>query len=1147
MSITLIKPSFSAGELAPSIWGRSDFGKWHVGASVMRNMYVSYRGGASSRAGLMFVGQTLQPASASSLPPRIIRFQFNIFQNYILEFGDHYMRVVIDGAYVTDTPQNVTGATQANPAQLTVPGHGYAAGDWVAPANIGGMTELNGNTYIVTNPTVNTFTLKDTFGIPVNSLGYHAFTAGGTVARIYTTTDSPYAVEDLDYLKFTQDKNVMTLTCVNQITGAEYPAYDLTRILANQWTFEQTTFGSSIAPPATCTAVATVATGTTHYSFVVTAVDAVTGDESVASPVANVDNSVDIAITAGSLRVTWAAVAGAAYYNVYQAPPAFDTPVPIGSSFGLIGQAFGTEFVNSNIVPDFAQTPPLHLNPFARGSLLRASKTAVGYGYSQSTTTAVITSATGHDAVLTPVVVGGDVVALIIPNGGEDYQPGDPITINATLVTNVVTISIATPGVIGWVAHGQTAGTPIFFTTTGAIPTGLLPSQIYYVSSAGLNVDDFQVSATHADAIAGTSINTSGSQSGTHTAHVGGNGAQFVSVIGPETGTYPGVADYFQQRRVYAYTLNSPDTYFMTQPGAPYQNMDAASPPVDSDAITGTPWGKQINGIQWLLPLPGGLIVATGRDAWQVGGTNGPGSLITPAQQSAVAQENNGFSPTVRPLQINYDIVYVQTLGAIVRVLPAPATYSAQAQSGTDIGILSNHLFEGFQITQWAWAKEPNKLIWAARSDGKFLSCAYLREQELIGWSRHDTNGFVVSVEVATEPPVDAPYFLVKRFIVGVQQWAYYLERMDNRLWQGPEDPWCVDCGLALAQPAPDATLSAASAEGPGNITGGYLATSGVSYTDPGVQIVDPAGTGSGAEISLITTGTAPNKIVTGFTIDNAGADYSPGTYALIEDTTGAGATLVLFISQNVLFSSSSPVFGATLINDVIRIGGGQANVTAINNPSQVLASITVPIINVIPNDPNRLPVPAPSGAWTITTPVQTLTNLHHLEGMQVAILADGAVQPQQTVVNGGIVLQRPASSIKVGLPFVVQLQTMNSDTGQPTVQGKRQNVTGGTLRVEKSRGIQVGSSRPVASALDYQQEIPWTRMQDLPDLAQVDVPAAALPLFTGDKFAPVGGDWYNWNGFEPSPGRMCAQQSNPLPMNILAMYPEVEFGDANG
>src|SRR5581483_10805861 len=94
--------------------------------------------------------------------------------------------------------------------------------------------------------------------------------------------------------------------------------------------------------------------------------------------------------------------------------------------------------------------------------------------------------------------------------------------------------------------------------------------------------------------------------------------------VGPQTGTYPSVVEYFQQRRAYASSLNKPDTYWMSQTGA-FTNFDAASPPIDSDAITGNPWAQQVNGIQWLRNTQGGLLVGTGQDAWLVSGTAGAG------------------------------------------------------------------------------------------------------------------------------------------------------------------------------------------------------------------------------------------------------------------------------------------------------------------------------------------------------------------------------------------------------------------------------------------------------------------------------------------------------------------------------------------
>src|SRR5882762_662360 len=433
--ITVIKPSYAAGELSPSIFGRVDFAKWNIGASVMRNMFVNYRGPASSRAGTAYAATSLTPASASSLPPRMITFQFNIFQSYVLEFGvdpngRSYMLVIANGGAVLEAPLAITGATQANPCVLSVV-NGYNNGDWVFVTNVGGMVQLNSRTFIVANASAGSITLADLFGNPINSINFGAYTAGGSVARVFTTFSSPYALADLPYLKVVQSADVMTLCCVNQQTGMEYPPIDLARLAANSWTFTTTTFAAAIAAPTGCTAVASIPGSApfTQYAYCVTAIDAATGEESVASNIANITQSVDIAATAGSHIITWNPVAGAAYYNVYQAPPAYDTAVPIGSVFAFVGQAYGNQFVNSNILADQTVTPPLHNNPFARGAVLSTTSSNGGGSYVQASTVAVVVSATGSGARLAPVVVGGVVVAIIVVNGGQNYKAGDTITI----------------------------------------------------------------------------------------------------------------------------------------------------------------------------------------------------------------------------------------------------------------------------------------------------------------------------------------------------------------------------------------------------------------------------------------------------------------------------------------------------------------------------------------------------------------------------------------------------------------------------------------------------------------------------------------------------------------------------------------------
>ncbi|MGH6843115.1 MAG: phage tail baseplate protein, partial [Methylocella sp.] len=81
--------------------------------------------------------------------------------------------------------------------------------------------------------------------------------------------------------------------------------------------------------------------------------------------------------------------------------------------------------------------------------------------------------------------------------------------------SSTVTITIGSPGVVTWTAHGLSNGQAVRFTTTGALPTGLAASTVYFVVSAATNT--FQVAASPG----GAAINTSGSQSGVHTCTTG--------------------------------------------------------------------------------------------------------------------------------------------------------------------------------------------------------------------------------------------------------------------------------------------------------------------------------------------------------------------------------------------------------------------------------------------------------------------------------------------------------------------------------------------------------------------------------------------------------------------------------------------------
>jgi len=80
---------------------------------------------------------------------------------------------------------------------------------------------------------------------------------------------------------------------------------------------------------------------------------------------------------------------------------------------------------------------------------------------------------------------------------------------------STVTISQASPGVVTLVSHGLRLNDAVFFTTTGALPTGFVANTTYYVTSTSLAANTFTLSAT----INGAPINTSTAGSGVHTLH----------------------------------------------------------------------------------------------------------------------------------------------------------------------------------------------------------------------------------------------------------------------------------------------------------------------------------------------------------------------------------------------------------------------------------------------------------------------------------------------------------------------------------------------------------------------------------------------------------------------------------------------------
>lgn len=191
--------NFTSGEISPKLFGQVDFKKYNNAVETMENMTVFPQGGSERRYGSRFVCEVKNSANTTRLVP----FEFNIEQSYILEFGNLYIRFYKDNGQITEATKSISAITKANPAVVTATSHGYSNGDHVWINDVVGMTEVNARRYTVANKTTNTFELSG-----VNSSSYTTYTSGGTAAKVYEIT-TEYTSSQLAELQFAQSADVM--------------------------------------------------------------------------------------------------------------------------------------------------------------------------------------------------------------------------------------------------------------------------------------------------------------------------------------------------------------------------------------------------------------------------------------------------------------------------------------------------------------------------------------------------------------------------------------------------------------------------------------------------------------------------------------------------------------------------------------------------------------------------------------------------------------------------------------------------------------------------------------------------------------------------------------------------------------------------
>lgn len=495
---------------------------------------------------------------------------------------------------------------------------------------------------------------------------------------------------------------------------------------------------------------------------------------------------------------------------------------------------------------------------------------------------------------------------------------------------------------------------------------------------------------------------------------------------------YPREVEFYDDRLIFAGTPAQPQSEWLSKSGS-YVDFGRSSPIVDDDAISVTLNARQQNAIQELVPLDKLITMTTGGE-WKTGG--GQDDVLTPATISFKPQSYNG-SARIPALVVGNAALYVQNRGYVVRDIQYQ--YDVDGYTGGDLTVFSSHLTEGRPIAEWDYQQTPFSVVWVVRQDGVLLALTYMREQQVIGWTPMEIDGFVESVCVVPEETEDAVYIAVRREVNG--QTRRYVERMASRLIFDIRQAKFLDSFRTFD------------------------------------------GRGDGASTMIATSES-------------------------------------WLVGDSVTVASSVPKFSPSDVGDMIVLGytagaNARLRITGYTNTTHVTAEIETQIPAGLQGDA--------TADWGFAR--DTLSGFEHLAGRTVGVLCDGFVQDQRPVSLSGVVqLDEPGVLVHVGLPYTSDFETLEVNVpGSPTTRLKNKLFKEMGLIVQDTRSIFAG---PDFDHLDeVEPRLPETSMLSPVDLLQDCV------------ICPISGEW-------SSKGRVCVRQSDPLPIAILGVILDAEFGE---
>lgn len=253
---------------------------------------------------------------------------------------------------------------------------------------------------------------------------------------------------------------------------------------------------------------------------------------------------------------------------------------------------------------------------------------------------------------------------------------------------------------------------------------------------------------------------------------------------------YPRTVTFYQQRLCFGGTNHQPNTVWASRVDD-FENFQLGTK--EDDAVSFTIASNEGNRINWLFAQRG-LIVGTSGDEWTVSGAT-ESEPFNATNITAKRQASFG-SKAMRAVLLNDVLLFVQRRGRKVREL----TYNFERDGwlAPDLTVLAEHITQS-EVVELAFQQQPDAVLWCVRGDGQLIGMSYERDQEVVAWHRHTTDGEFESAATVygLNNNDDEVWFAVKRTING--QTKRYIERFKNDFRvtfdaEAKEDWWYLDC-----------------------------------------------------------------------------------------------------------------------------------------------------------------------------------------------------------------------------------------------------------------------------------------------------------------------------------------------------------------